>query len=512
MRIAKWLTIVMLVLSAFSVLAQDTGVTLTPFTDEAFGVQGVLPDGWTKVSPGVYARGQGAGDATVLAQQTSAAPLDTVVKALLPQLQIDALPDSVGTVETDAFTWTVYKIDVTAGGVTVTVDLALAEADGKTHIVLMQAAPDEYDALHEAVFVPVLDAYAPLAEATPEADLPYSAEEVSIPNGDVTLAGTLTLPEGDGPHPAIVLVTGSGPQDRDESLAPVTGLKPFAVIADYLSRQGIAVLRYDDRGVGKSTGDYAKADLDDFTSDANAAIDYLLSRDEIDADQIGLLGHSEGGIVAARLGATNEHLAFIVSMAGTAVKGTDLLLVQNHKIVLANGGSEELAALTEEFVQKMMDAVQANDLEAFKTIVHDYTLKQLDTLPQDQRDAVGDPEKYAQTVVDQQTAGYFNDWFRSLLAYNPADDWAKTTIPVLAVFGGKDVQVDAEQNAGPMEAALKAAGNTDYTVVTIPTANHLFQDAKTGGTAEYSTLPNEFVADFLPTIGDWILEHVTLPN
>jgi pimeloyl-ACP methyl ester carboxylesterase len=511
MRFAKWLLIIGVFLGAMTVFAQDT-ITLTPYTDEVYGIQGVIPDGWTKVGPGLYARTQSAKDTTVLAEQSAVAPLDTVVKSLLPQLQLQVLPESTGTVETDALTWTVYKTDVTASNITVTIDLALAEKDGKIFIVLLQASPPDYDALHESVFVPVLNTFAPLAEATPDPNLPYTAEEVSIPNGDVTLAGTLTLPEGDGPYPVVVLVTGSGPQDRDETLAPLTGLKPFAVIADYLTRKGVAVLRYDDRGVGKSTGEYAKADLDDFASDASAAIDYLLTRDDIDHDQIGLLGHSEGGIIAAKLGATNPHLAFIVAMAGTAVKGTDLLLVQNRDIVLANGGTQEMADLTTDYITKMMVAVQDNDLETFKTLTHDFTLSQLKLLPEAQQSAIGDPETYANKVVDQQVAGYFNDWFRSLLAYDPSVDWAKTTIPVLAVFGGKDVQVDAKQNAPAMEAALKASGNTDYKIVTIPTANHLFQDAKTGGTAEYATLPNAFVADFLPTIGDWILDHVTLPK
>jgi hypothetical protein len=298
MRFATWFITIGLILSAFTAVAQDTTVILSPYTDEVFSIQGVIPDGWTKAAPGIYARGQSASDAALIAQQSAAAPVDAVVQSLLPQLQLEALPESSGTVETAALTWTVYQADVSAGGVTVVVDLALAEADGKTYIVLMQSAPDEYDALHEAVFVPALEALAPLAEATPDPNLPYSAEDVNIPNGDVTLAGTLTLPEGDGPHPALVLVSGSGPQDRDESLVPVSSLKPFALIADYLSRRGIAVLRYDDRGVARSTGDYASADVDDFASDASAAIDYLLTRDEIDPAQIGLLGHSEGGIVS----------------------------------------------------------------------------------------------------------------------------------------------------------------------------------------------------------------------
>jgi uncharacterized protein len=509
MRFVKWLLIGCLLLATSAVFAQDT-ITLTPFTDEVFGIQGVLPEGWTKAGPGYYVRGQSATDAALIAQQSAPLPLADVLPSLLPQVQLTELPESAGTLETDAYSWTLYQTDVTAGGVTVRVDLAMAEKDGSSFFVLMQAAPDEFDALHEAVFLPVLEAYTPLAEATPEADLPYTAEDVTFENGDVTLAGTLTLPEGDGPHPAVVLVTGSGPQDRDESLIPVTALKPFALIADYLSREGIAVLRYDDRGVGESTGEYAKADLDDFTSDASAAIDYLLTRDEIDGEQIGLIGHSEGGMVAAKLGANNPNLAFVVGLAAPAVNGKDLLLVQNRLIAQANGGSEEMANVTVDFVERMIEAVEADDLEAVKSITHEYALNQIALLPEDQQAALGDPETYAQTVVDQVVSGYFNDWFRSIMVYNAADDWAKTTIPVLAIFGGKDVQVDDEQNAPPLEAALETAGNADYEIVVLPTANHLFQDAKTGGTAEYGVLDATFVDDLLPTISTWILEHVTV--
>jgi len=235
---------------------------------------------------------------------------------------------------------------------------------------------------------------------------------------------------------------------------------------------------------------------------------YLLARKDIDPKQIGLLGHSEGGMVAAKLGASNTHLAFVIGMAAPGVKGNDLLVEQNRRIILASGGTEEQAKQQVDFIKQMIDAVNARDLQTFKKLTHDYLIHQAQSLPQAQQDALGDLETYAQNLTDQSVGTYFTDWFRSILDYDASADWAKTTIPILAVFGGKDVQVDAQQNAPALEAALKKAGNTDYQVITIPTANHLFQDAKTGALSEYGTLPTEFVSDFLPTIGDWILKHV----
>jgi uncharacterized protein len=512
MRLTKWLFLLALMLLSIGVAAAQDEITLTPFSDDAFGIQGVLPEGWTKAGPGLHVRGQSATDPALIAQQTVAAPLAAVTASILPQLQLAELPESVGTLETDSFSWTLYKADVTAGGVTVSVDLALTEQDGNSYVVLMQALPEEYDALHEAVFLPVLEAYAPMAEATPDPSLPYTAEEVTFDNGDVTLAGTLTLPEGDGPHPAVVLITGSGPQDRDESLLPGAEIKPFKLIADYLTRQGIAVLRYDDRGTAKSTGDFASATSEDFAADASAAIDYLLTRDEINPDEIGILGHSEGGLVAAILGASNPNIAFIVSMAGTAVNGRDVLLLQNEKLILAEGGTQEQVDNQIDFLTQAFELIDAGDMDAVNTLIYEEVLSQAEALPEDQRNALGDLETYAQTTTEQQGEFFTSDWMRFFLDYDPAIDWAKTTIPVLGVFGGKDVQVVAQQNAPALEAALDTAGNTDYEIVTLPTANHLFQDAETGGTSEYGTLPAEFVADFLPTVGDWILDHVTLPE
>jgi pimeloyl-ACP methyl ester carboxylesterase len=415
-------------------------------------------------------------------------------------------PDSVGAYQGGALEWTLYQVDVSAAGVSVAVDMALAAMDGTTYVVLLQTSPEEYDALHESVFLPVLDAFAPLEEAVEE--VPYIVEEVTFGNGDITLAGTLTLPPSEGPHPAVVLVTGSGPQDRDESLVPVATIKPFRLIADALTREGIAVLRYDDRGVGESTGDFASATTQDFASDAAVAIDYLLTRDEINPDQIGVLGHSEGGTVAAMLGANNEEVDFIISMAGTAVPGRDVLVVQNRRLMEAEGATQEQIDAQIAFLEELFPLVDAQDWDSVENLIYEQVLQQAEALPEDQRSALGDLETYAHTTATQSMATYGTPWFPSFLNYDPGPDWAQTTVPVLGLFGGKDVQVDAEQNAPALEAALAEAGNEDYEIVVLPNANHLFQEAETGAVSEYGTLPAEFTPDFLPTIIDWLREHV----
>jgi pimeloyl-ACP methyl ester carboxylesterase len=368
---------------------------------------------------------------------------------------------------------------------------------------LLQTTPDEYDTLHKAVFQPVLEALAPYTEPVAE-NLPYTQEEVTFKNGDVTLSGTLTLPEGDGPYPALVLVTGSGPQDRDETIG---AMKPFRLLADGLTRAGVAVLRWDDRGVGKSTGDFDKAITTDFASDATAAIDFLLTRDDINHDQVGLLGHSEGGDVAAMLGATNKNLAFIISMAGPAVSGADVLLVQNKRILEAEKSPEDAIKAQLEFLPKLFEKIQAKDADAIHQLTYDAVLAQAKLLPADQQKKIGDLEAYAKKQADETAATFNSDWWRFFLTYNPGKDWAKTTIPVLAIYGTLDVQVDADQNAPAFEAAMKEAGNTSYQLTILPKANHLMQAATTGSPSEYGTLKQEFTPDFLPTIIDWLTKQ-----
>lgn len=501
--IVRALLLVAMLVASPGALAQDA-VTLLPHGSEAYGIESVTPEGWTDLGQGIFARQNDANDRVLIARQSAPLAPAAVLDALLPQLLLSEAPESIGDHQGEALTWTLYQVEVSLGTVELTVDLALAEQDATTFIVLLQSPPDEHDALREGVFLPTLDAFAPLVEDVE--DVPYVVEEVTFTNGDVTLAGTLTLPPTAGPHPAIILVSGSGPQNRDESLGGGIAIRPFRLLADALTRAGVAVLRYDDRGVGESTGVFSEATIADFASDAEAAIAWLLTRDDIDPERIGLLGHSEGGLVAAMLGARNDELDFIISLAGPGVNGRDVLLLQNQRLLEAEGATTEEIDTQVAFVEELISVL--DNPEAMETLVYEHTLAQLQALPEEERAPLGDLEVYARSAAEQASSQYGDEWFASFLTYDPAPDWARTTVPVLAIFGGKDVQVDAAQNAPPLAEALAQAGNEDFAVVVLPDANHLFQAAESGGLSEYGTLPAEFTPDFTPTILDWLSLHL----
>jgi pimeloyl-ACP methyl ester carboxylesterase len=395
--------------------------------------------------------------------------------------------------------------------VALAVELGLAEQDGATYLVLLQAPPAEFEVLREEVLVPAIEAFHVLApEPTPDpATLSYGVEEVSFPGGgeDVELAGTLTLPRGPGPHPAIVLMTGSGPQDRDETLRPVSTLKPFALIADALTSAGVAVLRYDDRGVGGSTGDYQAATIADLASDGRAALDYLQSREDIDQSRIGVLGHSEGGLYAAMLAAADPDIAFVVGVAAPGTDGVSLIVAQNEAILRAAGESEEEVGFAVDFASEAMPLARDGDADALEASLREYFGGLWDRQSAEDRTIMGERDAFVQQQLDRQLPLYLTDWYRSILAYDPAPDWQRIDVPVLALFGAKDVQVVAEQNEPALRAALEAGGNDAVETVVLPDANHLFQSAETGAIAEYSSLPPEFTADFLPTLVAWVTEQ-----
>lgn len=349
------------------------------------------------------------------------------------------------------------------------------------------------------------------AQAAAAGPLPYQEEEVTFKNGAVTLGGTLTLPEGKGPFPAVVLISGSGQQNRDEEISLVPGYRPFRVIADHLTRNGVAVLRYDDRGVGQSTGDPATATTADFADDAEAAWTYLAGRPEIDPEEIGLLGHSEGGIVAPMVAARNPDVAFVVGMAPVAVTGSDLLLKQVERVVAASGASEEAVAKAVEQQTTMADLVIKQDWTGLETFMQEIANEQVQAMSQEQRDALGDLEQVIKQRIAVQVNAMKSPWYQYFLTHDAGQDWAKVTVPVLALFGGKDVQVDVDQNKPALEAALKEAGNEDVTVQVFPDANHLFLHAETGGLNEYAGLSTEFVPGFLDTITNWLAAH-SLPR
>ena len=487
-------------LPIFGARAQDA-VNLQPFQGPGGEFSSVAPEGWEDLGNGLFSP-DGAGE-VVLAQQTAPVSPDAMMNALMPQLLLTEPPESTGVHQGAALEWTLYQVDVQLGDATYVVDLALANQQNTTYLVLLQAPEAEAAALRESVFVPALDALTPIErQATPT---PYATEEVAFTNGDVTLAGTLSLPDGPGPFPAVVLVSGSGPQDRDEYLGGGIAIRPFELLANALTPAGIAVLRYDDRGVGASTGEFAAGDLNDFADDAEAAITYLTTRDDIDQEHIGLIGHSEGGAIAAILGARNADLDFIVSLAGLGAAGEDVLILQTRLMLEAEGAApEEVQAQVDLMTQV---AALLNDPEALEEAIYEAALAQAAAMPQEQQDAIGDIESYARTLAAQQATQLQAPSVRALLEFDPAPGWARTSVPVLAIFGGKDKQVDATQNAAPLLEALTQGGNTDVTVVVLPDANHLFQAAGSGALSEYATLPPEFTPDLLPIIIDWITLH-----
>ena len=331
----------------------------------------------------------------------------------------------------------------------------------------------------------------------------YTEQDVTFDNQGITLAGTLSLPAGDGPHPAVVLISGSGPSNRDEAVPEMMEMKPFALLADGLASQGLAVLRYDDRGVGESTGEYDLATSADLATDAAAAVDYLRSRSEIDTNSVGLLGHSEGGIIAGLVAADDPDLAFVISMAGPAVNGYDLLLMQMEQTMRASGATDEMIAALIEQERPAMDMIVNAEWDALEAMTREVLPEQMAAMTEEQREVLGDPEALIEkTMIQYQT------WFRYFLTFDPADAWVQVKSPVLGLFGELDTQVDADQNAPALEAALEAASNPDVTIVRFPTGNHLFQVAQTGSPEEYATLEQDYLPEFLPTIIDWLAERV----
>ncbi len=322
---------------------------------------------------------------------------------------------------------------------------------------------------------------------------PYVSENVTFsnPGAKITLAGTLTMPRKGGPFPAVLLISGSGPQDRDESLA---GHRPFAVLADHLTRKGIAVLRVDDRGVGKSTGSFAVATTTDFMLDAQAALKFLRSRKGIDARRTGLLGHSEGAIVAALLAAKDRNVAYTVLLAGPGVKGEQLILRQTVLLQRSMGVPEKDIARGQAQARRIYSILRSKKDTAT-------VRKELTRLAAEMKDG---SEREALT---RQFGTLTSPWFRQFLVLDPAVALQKVKCPVLAVTGARDLQVDPDQNLPAIKAALKAGGNTDYTVRKLPGLNHLLQAARTGTIDEYARIEETVNPAALNAVSGWILSR-----
>lgn len=332
---------------------------------------------------------------------------------------------------------------------------------------------------------------------------PYEVVEVTIPCGVVegeepthTLAGSLTIPDaaefGDGPFVGVVLMTGSGPQDRDETLM---GHKPFLVLSDYLTRHGIAVLRYDDRGIGKSTGSFGGTTTIEFSEDAQTAAHFLMDHARVNPDKVGIMGHSEGGLAAPFIADRDDSIAFIVLLAGTGVPISDVLIDQTAAMYRSGGNSEEYIEAAMKARRKLFDAIAADadeeELVERMMVVNriEYDIKN---------------ETQLRTASMRMLPGFTNRWMRTILELDPREPLGRLRIPVLALNGTKDFQVSVRLNLDSIREALENGGNTRYTIVELAGLNHLFQHSGTGMLDEYSTIEETFAPEAMGIIESWI--------
>ena len=338
-----------------------------------------------------------------------------------------------------------------------------------------------------------------LRPQTPQPPFPYNSEEVTFKNesAGITLAGTLTMPAGVKKDlPAVVLITGSGPQNRDEE---ILGHKPFLVLADYLTRQGFAVLRYDDRGTAGSGGVFKGATSPDFAADAAAALRYLRSRKEINKKKIGLAGHSEGGLIAPMLAAEDpKAIAFLVLLAPPAVAGDSILLLQQGLIATASGmPAENVLEVLDANRGAFKIARENNDSTVLRRKMESYLSGLIDSasLP------AGTTKEAA---IESQIKPMLDPWMQYFLRTDPAPFLQKVKCPVLAIWGANDLQVPPVQNKPALESALAAGGNKKVTALVLPGLNHLFQTSTTGLPAEYGKIKETFSPAVLELIANWI--------
>ena len=330
----------------------------------------------------------------------------------------------------------------------------------------------------------------------PKRPFPYREEEVTYRNdrAQIRLAGTLTLPPAGGPFPAVVLITGSGAQDRDETIA---GHKPFLLLSDYLTRRGFAVLRVDDRGVGGSELGPPAATTQDFADDVRAGVSYLKARKEVDAKRIGLIGHSEGANIAAIVAAGSPEIRFVVMMAGSGIPGDQLLYLQAAAVARLQGASPEVVAWDRTIREQVYELVKAE-----RGVVDENQRKALlERVPA----APGAGNSVSARIMAQTLLkASSGPWFRYFIAYDPVPTLATVTCPVLALIGDNDVQVPAAENLPAIRRAFELGKNRDHTVMSLPRLNHLFQTSVTGAPTEYGTIEETIAPSALTVIGDWV--------
>lgn len=342
----------------------------------------------------------------------------------------------------------------------------------------------------------------------PKKPFPYDEEEVSYRNekDNIKLAGTLTLPRGGGKHPAVLLITGSGSQDRNETIG---GHHPFLVLADHLTRNGIAVLRVDDRGVGGSDMGSLSATSENFAGDVLAGVAFLKQRNEIDPKRIGLIGHSEGGMIAPMVAARSNDVAFIVLLAGLGQRGEDVIYAQTELIQKAQGTPAETTKHTIALAHKINAIVKAeSDEKRIEQRINEEFVAYEATVSDSEKELF----KPVAASIKSFMPIYKTPWYRFFIMFDPAPVLKSVRVPVLALNGEHDLQVPAKENLDLIAAGLKAGGNEDVTIKAFPSLNHLFQTSQTGLMSEYGQIEETISPEVLKTVSDWILSRSVQKN
>lgn len=336
---------------------------------------------------------------------------------------------------------------------------------------------------------------------TPKEPFSYKVETIVTKKTDSSprLSGTLTMPEGEGPFPAVVLISGSGPQNRDSEIFKH---KPFWVLADHFTRKGYAVLRYDERGIGLSGGKFKGATSEDFAMDVESAVQYLQGRKEINTQKIGLVGHSEGGMIAPLVASKNKDIAFIVLLAGPGIPPKEIMKYQMKnqfgQLKLSSDGKKK----TKVFVNNMFEILSSPE-------TNDKVVEKYQAASNRFYNSLEDEDQEQFGVSQEQfyfsmASTFFDPWMRYFLQYDPSPALKKVTVPVLAVNGKKDRQVTAKHNIKGIKKALKAGGNKSVKTKCFKNLNHLFQTSKTGNPSEYMGIEETFNEDVMIYIVDWM--------
>ncbi|MGL2965418.1 alpha/beta hydrolase family protein [Flavobacterium sp. XGLA_31] len=332
----------------------------------------------------------------------------------------------------------------------------------------------------------------------PKAPFDYNSEDITFvnPKDANTLAGTLTTPKNKKNFPVAILITGSGAENRNSE---IFGHKPFWVIADDFAKKGIGVLRLDDRGVGGSSKGVKEDTSENFAGDINAAVEYLAAKGYT---KIGLIGHSEGGMIAPMVAVQNKKVSFVISMAGPGIPVEDLLLLQSTAIAKAEGATDDDLKISNGMNKKLYGFVKNYSGNDLKTDIKTVIAEEFKKFPKNQLP----PEDKMPDLINQQAMELTNPWFVYFIKYNPDAYWSKLKIPVLAINGTKDLQVLATENLAGIKKSLEKAGNKKFAVQSFDGLNHLFQTANTGSVSEYATIEETISPKVLDAMSSWILK------